>query len=270
MANYRYGEKLIVKRGSDNVSRLVPRLEKNKFYFACGFEPPRVFRVRELQRGKVILYDTMLGEDVLLDSSELKEPDSARNLELITQERIKDGNLRYSRHSWMSSRYLWVGGLMTWHTTSIQGTDVQNHPFDLTSAGFKRDPFPTLRAMRQVSPIVRTKMPFVGNVWVTTTYASTSEVLRSKEIFVTNPRNAGRRGMAGFRWWMPSTLRAITSNMLGKDEPDHRRSTQRLWRLLFSGKASRAMQTKISHSRDYTTQHVGTTGHRSTTMGRLT
>lgn len=72
MANYRYGEKLIVKRGSDNVSRLVPRLEKNKFYFACGFEPPRVFRVRELQRGKVILYDTMLGEDVLLDSSELK------------------------------------------------------------------------------------------------------------------------------------------------------------------------------------------------------
>ena len=72
MSNYRFGEKLVVKKGVDQVSRLVPRLEKDKFYFACGFEPPRVFRVREIQRGKVILYDTILGEDVLLDSSELK------------------------------------------------------------------------------------------------------------------------------------------------------------------------------------------------------
>ena len=72
MSNYRFGEKLVVKKGADKVSRLVPRLEKNKFYFACGFEPPRVFRVRDIQRGKVILYDTILGEDVLLDSSELR------------------------------------------------------------------------------------------------------------------------------------------------------------------------------------------------------
>lgn len=100
--------------------------------------------------------------------------------------------------------------------------------------------------MRQVSPIVRTKMPFVGNVWVTTTYASTSEVLRSKEIFVTNPRNAGRRGMAGFRWWMPSTLRAITSNMLGKDEPDHRR-LRKIVETAFLGQSIQSMQTKISH-----------------------
>ncbi|MCP4944478.1 MAG: hypothetical protein GY924_21200, partial [Planctomycetaceae bacterium] len=30
------------------------------------------FRVRDIQRGKVILSDTILGADVLLDSSELK------------------------------------------------------------------------------------------------------------------------------------------------------------------------------------------------------
>ena len=72
MSNYRFGERLVVKKGSDNVSRLVPRLEKNKFYFASGFEPPRVFRVREIQRGKVILYDTILAQDVLLDSTELR------------------------------------------------------------------------------------------------------------------------------------------------------------------------------------------------------
>ena len=72
MSNYRFGEKLVVKKGADKVSRLVPRLEKNKFYFACGFEPPRVFRVRDIQRGQVILYDTMVGEEVMLDSSDLK------------------------------------------------------------------------------------------------------------------------------------------------------------------------------------------------------
>ncbi len=72
MSNYRFGEKLVVKKGADKVSRLVPRLEKNKFYFACGFEPPRVFRVRDIQHGKVILYDTIAGEDVMLESSDLK------------------------------------------------------------------------------------------------------------------------------------------------------------------------------------------------------
>jgi len=72
MSNYRFDEKLVVKKGADNVSRLVPRLEKNRFYFGCGFEPPRVFRVRDIQRGKVILYDTLVGKDVLLDSADLK------------------------------------------------------------------------------------------------------------------------------------------------------------------------------------------------------
>lgn len=72
MTNYRFGEKLVIRKGADNVSRLEPRLEKNRFYFACGFEPPRVFRVRDIQRGTVILYDTMVGKDVLLESTELK------------------------------------------------------------------------------------------------------------------------------------------------------------------------------------------------------
>ena len=122
---------------------------------------------------------------------------------------------------------------------------MHQHSFDLTSADFKRDPFPTLRVMSQLSPIVRTKMPFLGNVWVTTTYASTSEVLRHKETFVTNPRNAGLRGMAGFRWWMPTTLRAITSNMLGKDEPDHRR-LRKIVETAFLGQSIQSMQTNIS------------------------
>jgi hypothetical protein len=72
MAHYRFGEKLTIQKGPDNVARLVPQLEKGNFYFASGFDPPRVFRVRELQRGSVILYDTLQGGDVLLEGSELK------------------------------------------------------------------------------------------------------------------------------------------------------------------------------------------------------
>ena len=100
---------------------------------------------------------------------------------------------------------------------------VETHSLDLTSANFKRDPLPTISRIRDMGPVIRTRMPFLGNVWLTTNHATTSEVLRNKETFVTNPANAGRRGIAGFRWWMPRTIRAITTNMLGKDEPDHRR-----------------------------------------------
>lgn len=72
MTHYRFGEKLTIQKGPDNVARVVPRLEKGRFYFANGFDPPRVFRVRELQQGSVLLYDPMQGGEVLLESSELK------------------------------------------------------------------------------------------------------------------------------------------------------------------------------------------------------
>jgi hypothetical protein len=72
MTNYRFGQKLVIKKGSDNVARLDPRLETDKFYFASGFDPPRVFRVRELKRGSVVLYDPLQGGEVLLEGTVLK------------------------------------------------------------------------------------------------------------------------------------------------------------------------------------------------------
>jgi len=96
-----------------------------------------------------------------------------------------------------------------------------------------------------MGPIIRTRMPFLGNVWLTTNHATTSEVLRNKETFVTNPVNAGRRGIAGFRWWMPKTIRAITTNMLGKDEPDHRR-LRKIVEAAFLRQSIEGMQTRIA------------------------
>lgn len=94
---------------------------------------------------------------------------------------------------------------------------------DINSKQFKCDPFPVLKALREIGPIVRTKLPMIGETWVTTTYEATNAILRDKDTFVNDPRNAGRKTYAGMQWWMPKSLQAMTSNMLGRDEPDHRR-----------------------------------------------
>jgi cytochrome P450 len=95
--------------------------------------------------------------------------------------------------------------------------------FDLTTVDFKRNPFPTFARMRECGELIPGRMPLVGDVWMATTYESVTRILRDKETFVTEPRNAGRKNFAGIQWWMPRVVRSLTNNMLGKDEPDHRR-----------------------------------------------
>jgi cytochrome P450 len=94
---------------------------------------------------------------------------------------------------------------------------------DLASQSFMREPFPTLTRLRAAGPVVRVKLPFLGKTWVATTHAAVSEVLKDDRAFVRNPRNAGKQQAAGMRWWMPRTLRVLAENMLGYDDPDHRR-----------------------------------------------
>lgn len=95
--------------------------------------------------------------------------------------------------------------------------------FDLVSQEFKRDPLPTFARMRELGPLVHARLPLVGDVWLATTYASVKEILRDQATFVREPRNAGKTRMAGMRWWMPRTVLVLSKNMLGRDEPDHRR-----------------------------------------------
>ncbi|WP_169314873.1 cytochrome P450 family protein [Rubinisphaera brasiliensis] len=80
---------------------------------------------------------------------------------------------------------------------------------------------------------------------MTTTYEATTNVLRDQENFVVEPRNAGRKTIAGFRWWMPRTIKALTSNMLGKDEPDHRR-LRRLVESAFVKQSVEEMRPRIA------------------------
>jgi len=95
--------------------------------------------------------------------------------------------------------------------------------FDIGGAAFKADPFPTLAATREAGPVIPVKLPLVGKVWLTTTHAATSAMVKDNLSFVQEGRHAGKSGPPGLRWWMPRSARLLTNNMLLKDEPDHRR-----------------------------------------------
>lgn len=95
--------------------------------------------------------------------------------------------------------------------------------FDLVSREFNQDPFPTFARLRACGPLVQTRLPLIGKVWMTTTYAAAKDVLRDDKTFVRDPRNAGGKRMAGLPWWLPRIVGALAANMLGRDEPDHRR-----------------------------------------------
>lgn len=121
--------------------------------------------------------------------------------------------------------------------------------FDLEGADFKRNPFPTFAAMRAVGPVIPVRLPFVGKGWVTTTYASTIAMVKDNLLFVQEGRHAGKSGVAGMQWWMPSTLRLFANNMLLKDEPDHRR-LRKLVDKAFQRRDVQAMRGRIEQIAD--------------------
>jgi len=96
-------------------------------------------------------------------------------------------------------------------------------PTEFTSQEFMRNPHPEYARLRELGPVFKTNIPLIGETWTTTTYEATTKVLRDKDDFCVDPANAGKKGRAGLKWWMPKMLTAMADNMLGKDEPDHRR-----------------------------------------------
>jgi cytochrome P450 len=94
--------------------------------------------------------------------------------------------------------------------------------FDLTSQAFKRDPFPTLARMREAGPLIRTRLSVLGTVWLATTHAAVTDLLSDHHRFVQNPATVGS-WMGSLLRWLPRNLQPVTTNMLLRDEPDHRR-----------------------------------------------
>src|SRR5262249_39802232 len=91
---------------------------------------------------------------------------------------------------------------------------------DFTSQEFFRDPAAGVKRLRACGPVVETKFPIVGKVWITTTYELTARVLKDSDTFTLRKEGGG---LAGLRWWMPARLRVLANNMLTMDEPDHTR-----------------------------------------------
>ncbi|WP_456618797.1 cytochrome P450 [Bradyrhizobium sp. P5_C12] len=91
---------------------------------------------------------------------------------------------------------------------------------DFTSEAFFRDPPKAIAALRASGPVVATRFPLVGDVWITTTHDATAQVLKDGATF-TLRKEGGE--VAGLRWWMPKLVTTIANNMLTMDEPDHTR-----------------------------------------------
>jgi cytochrome P450 PksS len=91
---------------------------------------------------------------------------------------------------------------------------------DFTSETFFRDPPKAIAALRTQGPVVATRFPLVGDVWVTTTHDATAQVLKDGATFTMRKEDGE---VAGLRWWMPKLVTTIANNMLTMDEPDHTR-----------------------------------------------
>lgn len=119
--------------------------------------------------------------------------------------------------------------------------------FSLGDPKFLENPAPMLAQMRDVGPLVSAKIPVIGKIWVTTTHAATSEVAKGRDRFFLTGQGAGlnSKGVAGLRWWMPPTFRAMANNMLGKDDPEHRR-LRKLVDKAFARRGIRDMQPAIA------------------------
>lgn len=91
---------------------------------------------------------------------------------------------------------------------------------DFTSEAFFRDPPKAIATLRMSGPVVATRFPLVGDVWITTTHDATARVLKDSATFTLRKEDGD---VAGLRWWMPRYVRTIAHNMLTMDEPDHTR-----------------------------------------------
>lgn len=95
--------------------------------------------------------------------------------------------------------------------------------FDVLSPGFHANPFPTLDRMRAEGPVVHVKLPIVGRTWLAVTHDACTMLLKDHQTFARDPANAGSRTQARILKCLPRTISLLALNMLGHDDPEHRR-----------------------------------------------
>jgi cytochrome P450 len=91
---------------------------------------------------------------------------------------------------------------------------------DFTSQEYLRDPVAGIERLRRLGPVVKTRFPLMGEVWITTNQEVAGRVLKDSETFAMRTETGD---VGGLRWWLPGPLRMLAQNMLTMDEPDHMR-----------------------------------------------
>ncbi|MEM9644773.1 MAG: hypothetical protein AAF989_07255, partial [Planctomycetota bacterium] len=69
--NYEFGDRLEIRRGADGKKRIQPSLQKDKFYFVSGWDPPTVIRIRDIEKKSMLVLDTRRSCEVTVDTGEL-------------------------------------------------------------------------------------------------------------------------------------------------------------------------------------------------------
>ena len=100
---------------------------------------------------------------------------------------------------------------------------MKREKLSLTAKEYRANPFEAFGRLRERGPIVPARLTLIGNMWLTTSYQSVTDVLKNDKLFCRDPKNAGRRNFLIFSMMTPLLLRRLTQNMISKDEPDHRR-----------------------------------------------
>ena len=81
--------------------------------------------------------------------------------------------------------------------------------------------------MRAEAPVVRLHLPIIGRTWLPVTHDACAILLKDHETFARDPANAGIRTQARILRFLPRTIGLLALNMLGHDDPEHRRL--RVW-----------------------------------------
>jgi cytochrome P450 len=140
----------------------------------------------------------------------------------------------------------------------IMDTDIGS--IDFSSQSFMRDPLPTLARLVKAGPMVRVRLPFIGETWVVTTHEAVNELLKNDHTFVRNPKNVGKSIIPGLpAWCLPPTLTAMSQNMLGHDDPDHRR-LRKLVDQAFNRQSVEGMRGRIGALCDGLLDRMGKSG----------
>ena len=139
------------------------------------------------------------------------------------------------------------------------------HKFDLQSQAFMRDPFPTLAELRATGPVIEIKVPLMGRVWLATSHAAVTDMLKGAELFASDGRNVPG-GKSTVPRWMPKNLRLLGENMLMMDDPDHRR-LRKLVDGPFLARSITAYRPQITALADGLLDRMEATGNRDIVTG---